>query len=116
MRDEKLKESMDQIQFIGKDPKEFLKELSQMIDKRFGEHIKKFKRESENEILTVEEAAHCLKVAKSTLYRWRKAGILKSHYVGNKVRYKRSELLKCQELERSETKSQAQRIRNREKH
>lgn len=29
-----------------KDPNEFLKELLQMIDKRFGEHLKKFKRES----------------------------------------------------------------------
>ena len=44
------------------------------------------------EYLTTEEVANLLKCDISTIYNWRKKGILFSYAIGNKILFKRSEI------------------------
>lgn len=55
------------------------------------------KRENKPEVyLSAEETAKRLKVDRSTLWRWNKEGYLISNKVGNKVRYKLSDIERIQ--------------------
>ncbi|WP_019669923.1 helix-turn-helix domain-containing protein [Eudoraea adriatica] len=47
------------------------------------------------ELLTREETAEYLKISLSTLWHWSKKGILPSYGIGNRVFYKRSEVVSC---------------------
>jgi len=58
------------------------------------------KRENKPEVyLSVEETARRLKVDRSTLWRWNKDGYLTTTKVGNKVRYKLSDVERIQKGE-----------------
>jgi len=46
-----------------------------------------------SDFITRHETAEILNVSLSTLLNWRKAGIITAYRIGNKVRYKRSEIL-----------------------
>jgi len=48
---------------------------------------------SQNELLTVEETIEYLKCSKQALWNWRKSGILPSYRLGNRVYYKRKDIL-----------------------
>ena len=54
---------------------------------------KNYKSKQEDELITRQETAKILKVSLSTLLNWRKAGIIIDYRIGNKVRYKKSEIL-----------------------
>ncbi|MFT7036730.1 MAG: excisionase family DNA binding protein [Cyclobacteriaceae bacterium] len=47
------------------------------------------------ELMTREETAEYLKISLTTLWQWRKKGILPSYSIGNRVYYKRSEVEFC---------------------
>lgn len=47
----------------------------------------------EPELITRHETAKILQVSLSTLLNWRKAGIITPYRIGNKIRYKKSEIL-----------------------
>lgn len=49
--------------------------------------------------MTAEETAKRLKVDRSTLWRWNKEGYLVANKVGNKVRYKLSDVERIQKGE-----------------
>ena len=48
---------------------------------------------SQDEILTVEETIEYLKCSKQALWNWRKCGILPSYRLGNRVYYKKKDIL-----------------------
>jgi excisionase family DNA binding protein len=52
-------------------------------------------QESENELLTREETCKLLSINKTTLWKHTKSGKLKSLGLGNRVYYKKSELLQA---------------------
>ena len=47
---------------------------------------------SKDELLTRKQAAQMFRCNESTIWRWRKMGIIKAYGVGGKVYYKQSEL------------------------
>jgi excisionase family DNA binding protein len=46
-----------------------------------------------DELLTRDEVAGLLKISKVTVWEWSRKGILQPYRIGNKVRFKRSEVL-----------------------
>lgn len=52
-----------------------------------------FQPKEQLELMTREETSEFLKVSLSTLWHWSKKGILPSYGIGNRVYYKRSEVL-----------------------
>ncbi|TKC57623.1 helix-turn-helix domain-containing protein [Pedobacter hiemivivus] len=80
--------------------------LKSMLDNVIGNALQKvnFKGadlkngESLNEnpdLMDMEEALKFLKVSKVTIHNWKKKGIIKSHKMGRKLYFKRSELLEA---------------------
>jgi len=49
----------------------------------------------ETELITTKEVCKLLGVSSSTLHIWRKQGIIKGFRVGNKVRFKKTEILEA---------------------
>lgn len=49
--------------------------------------------EPENKLLTVAETSQLLKIDRTTLWKWTKDGKLKRYGIGNRVYYKKSEVL-----------------------
>lgn len=47
------------------------------------------------DLMDMEEAIKFLKVSKVTIHNWKKKGIIKSHKMGRKLYFKRSELLEA---------------------
>ena len=71
-------------------------ELKGIISNSIQEVIKKssVKEKKEEELLTRDEASNLLKINLSTLWRWTKDGKLNAYGIGNRVFYKKDELLK----------------------
>lgn len=60
-------------------------------------HLQKIYDASDNspeKLLTREETAEMLSISLVTLWKWTKEDIIPSYRIGNKVRYKQSEILK----------------------
>ncbi|WP_370214120.1 helix-turn-helix domain-containing protein [Mesoflavibacter profundi] len=74
---------------------ELIKKLLKTIESRIEVLDKKRKKAviEHEELLTVEETMKLLKCSKQALWNWRKNGILPSYRLGNRVYYKRSEIL-----------------------
>ncbi|MFC5410666.1 helix-turn-helix domain-containing protein [Larkinella bovis] len=51
-----------------------------------------------NAFLTRQEVADIFKVTKVTIWDWTKKGLIKSYRIGNKVRYKESEVISAAAL------------------
>lgn len=51
--------------------------------------------QSENDLLNREEVCKMLSINKTTLWKYTKIGKLKSYGIGNRVLYKRNEVLEC---------------------
>ena len=79
-------EKYNQIQYvIGKDD---LKEIiNEIIDERFAE-------KKEDELVSTKKVMEMLGVTDATLWRWDKMGILKKVRIGNRVYYRRSDIIK----------------------
>lgn len=71
---------------------EILERLSNLEEKLNDIH-RNFQPKEPVELLTREETAKYLKVSLSTLWHWSKKGILPSYGIGNRVYYKRSEVV-----------------------
>lgn len=79
-------EKYNQIQYvIGRDD---LKEIiNEIIDERFAE-------KKEDELVSTKKVMEMLGVTDATLWRWDKMGILKKVRIGNRVYYRRSDIIK----------------------
>jgi hypothetical protein len=82
---------METIQFIATTPETLRdginKDLKSLLSNFFKE------RELQDELLTREEAAKFLKVGLSALHEWTKSKKLISYGIGNRVYYKKNELI-----------------------
>lgn len=56
-----------------------------------------YTKPKEEKLLTIKQVAELLGVTEPTLWRWNKEGILKKVKVGNKVRYRESDINKVLE-------------------
>ena len=70
-----------------------IKEFNALIDERIKEHIKSYKQNWNDDILTEDEACEFLKISRPTLHKLRKEGKVKYMKVGKGFRYLRSDLL-----------------------
>ena len=70
-------------------------ELKGIISNSIQEVIKKssVKEKKEEELLTRDEASNLLKINLSTLWRWTKDGKVSAYGIGNRVFYKKDEIL-----------------------
>jgi predicted DNA-binding transcriptional regulator AlpA len=80
------------IEVKGKDLLEFGKCL---IDQSFLQFKKQYPVPFYEEYLTRKEVTKILKISLSTLWYWKKKGILIPNSIGNKIRYRRSDIEKC---------------------
>ena len=68
--------------------------INQAVQNQFEELKQELhKVRDQEELLTREEAANLLKINSSTLWLWTKKGKLPSYGIGNRVYYKRSEIM-----------------------
>lgn len=72
-------------------------DLEQLIKKVISEQLGKFGEnnpiESPDELLTREEACLLLKISLTSLWNWTRKGKIKAYGIGNRVYYKRGELI-----------------------
>lgn len=70
-------------------------ELEEIIKKAVKTQLEEFKKNNGNpdELLTRSEACSYLKINKTTLWNWSKKGKIISYGIGNRVYYKKYELL-----------------------
>ena len=75
------------------------RELAELINEGLKTQIEQLKNNhtepDSDELLTRVETYEFLKIDSSTLWAWTKKGKVKSYGIGNRVYYKRSELLEC---------------------
>ena len=68
--------------------------INQAVQDQFEELKQELhKVRDQEELLTRKEAANLLKIDSSTLWHWTKKGKLPSYGIGNRVYYKRSEIM-----------------------
>ncbi|HNP32158.1 MAG TPA: helix-turn-helix domain-containing protein [Flavobacterium sp.] len=74
-----------------------VQELKEIIDTSVKENLDgvfdALKREKNETLLTREETFRFLKIDSTTLWYWTKAGKLNSYAIGNRIYYKKSEVL-----------------------
>ncbi|MCZ4693384.1 DNA-binding protein [Ancylomarina euxinus] len=80
------------IEVKGRDLLEFGKSLINQSYQEFKNH---FPVPFYEEYLTRKEVTIILKISLSTLWYWKKRGILTPIRIGNKIRYRRSDIEKC---------------------
>jgi hypothetical protein len=72
-------------------------DLEELIRKVVSEQLQEFRKnnttESPDELLTREDACLLLKISLTSLWNWTKKGKLKAYGIGNRVYYKRGELI-----------------------
>lgn len=72
-------------------------DLEELIRKVVGEQLEEFRKNTTtgnpHELLTREEACQLLKISLTTLWSWTKKGKIIAHGIGNRVLYKKSELM-----------------------
>ena len=71
-------------------------EQFESIEKMF-DLLSEYTKPKEEKFLTIKQVAELLGVTEPTLWRWNKEGVLKRVKVGNKVRYKESDVNKVLE-------------------
>tara|TARA_R110000868_G_scaffold138428_4_gene352556 strand:+ start:16970 stop:17248 length:279 start_codon:yes stop_codon:yes gene_type:complete len=73
------------------------KDLQELIEKSVSKQLETFVKnvpiENQDELLTRMEASNLLKINISTLYNWTKNGTIIAYGIGNRVYYKRGELM-----------------------
>ncbi len=68
-------------------------ELRDFFDYAVNQRISEAQQESEEKMLTTEEACKVAKVSRPTLHRWKTAGIIPYVKIGKSVRYRHSDLM-----------------------
>jgi len=81
------------IQLIQLTPNELQNAIIEEINQKFEELKTSFQPKEPTELLTRSETSKLLKVNLTTLWNWTKQGKLVSYSIGNRVYYKRSEVL-----------------------
>jgi len=79
-------------QIEGISSTEFLNEISELKEALLL-LTKNNQANPSSDFITRQETAEILNVSLSTLLNWRKAGIITAYRIGNKIRYKKSEIL-----------------------
>ena len=71
--------------------------MAEMIDEKLQEFLKLFnsKQNNDEKTFTRKQTAEYLGISLSTLYNWTRDNKIKSHYIGDKVYYKMSEIEKA---------------------
>ena len=80
------------IQLIQISEDRLLDKISEVVNDNLNKHIKVLKPPIQDHWLTRKETAKYLSVSYVTLNSWSKAGILTVYKIGNRVRYKQSEV------------------------
>lgn len=76
---------------VGKDDLENI--INGIVDERMSRFFEKKKQEAEaDHLITPKEAAELLEVNLSTLWRWHNEGYLTKVYIGDKPRYRQSDI------------------------
>ena len=87
------KQQLKQInEFSSELIKQHLNELLRQISE-----IKEIISEMNSELMTRKQVADLLQISLPTLWDWTNKGIIPAYRIGNKVRYKRNEILKVLE-------------------
>jgi excisionase family DNA binding protein len=75
-------------------------ELQQIISnavllgiKKHHDSISNIEKTESDEILTREQVSNILNTSYPTLWKWNKSGVLKAHKIGNKVFYKKEDVM-----------------------
>lgn len=89
-----MKRELVQIESIS------VEELTEIISEKLAEKLEKriatlVATQNDEELLTREETAKLLKINSSTLWHWTKKGKLIAYGIGNRVYYKRGDILKA---------------------
>ncbi len=74
-------------------PEEFKKELIEGVNETLENFRNSIEIASSDKLLTREETSELLSISLTTLWSWTKKNILPAYRIGNKVRYKQSEVL-----------------------
>ncbi|WP_053970846.1 helix-turn-helix domain-containing protein [Mangrovimonas sp. ST2L15] len=87
--------SSKKLHFYQLSPEEFIDDLLLGVDHKLTKLMNALPSEKNNEddLLTVDETLSFLKCSKQALWNWRKSGILPSYRLGNRVYYKKSDIL-----------------------
>ncbi|MDP2089480.1 MAG: helix-turn-helix domain-containing protein [Flavobacteriaceae bacterium] len=80
-----------QIQEITTD--ELADKVAEKLMSKIEVYLKEYATKNDETILTREEAANFLKINSSTLWQWSKRGLLFPFGIGNRVYYKKQEIL-----------------------
>lgn len=83
-----------EIRIYNISPEEFKESMRDLLAESYPkQNNKSIDAESTDVLLTVEETIKFLKCSKQALWNWRKKGILPSYRLGNRVYYKKSDIL-----------------------
>ena len=69
-------------------------DLESVVKKVLHEVLNELRPKDEDKLLTVAETVELLKIDRTTLWRWEKAKYLVPVRLGNRVRYKESDIIK----------------------
>jgi len=72
---------------------ELLDQISELLDQKLNQANQQTK--PDDELLTRKQTADLLKITLPTLWAWTNKDILPAYRIGNKIRYKKSEVLKA---------------------
>ncbi len=86
---------MDNVQFIQLTPEQIKNLLSEVVKPEIENLKQSFQPKEPVNLLTRKEAAKLLKINLSTLWSWSNKGIIKSYAIGNRIYYKRHEILQA---------------------
>lgn len=82
------------------DPLQFEKKIAKAIQLEFQKWIESNRKKSSEEWLTRKELVKLIKVSEVTIIDWDKKGILKPFRIGNRVRYRLTDIEKVLENSR----------------
>lgn len=74
-------------------PKDLQELIEKTVSKQLETFVKKLPIENPDELLTRVEASNLLKINITTLHNWTKKGQIIAYGIGNRVYYKRGELM-----------------------
>ncbi|MBB4119778.1 transcriptional regulator with PAS, ATPase and Fis domain [Mesonia hippocampi] len=86
---------MEALQILGVSPQQFQEDLINGLKAQLEELKRNFIPQQSDEYLTREQTAKLLNIDLSTLWHWKKKGILIPYGVGNRVYYRRSDIDKA---------------------
>jgi excisionase family DNA binding protein len=82
------------VQLLAIDMEDFDNRIRKAVKEEVSELLKKANKfESEDKFLTAKEAAAYLRISVDTLIKRRKEGLIKTHQVGNRILFKKLQLL-----------------------